>query len=77
MQGQSDFSMMDALKLNVHLSADHVNSARRKLFLSDQEDLARVLADDDDFSFKQDELAQLFRKDQSTISRWLKRGKAA
>jgi ATPase family associated with various cellular activities (AAA) len=77
MREQSDFSVMDALRLNVHLSADHVNSPRRKLFLSDHEDLARVLADDIDFNFRQDELAQLFHKDQSTISRWLKRGKAA
>lgn len=75
MRPVDDFNVVDALKLNVHLSADHGNSARRNLFLSDQEDLARVLAEDGDFNFKQDELAYFFNKDQSTISRWLKRNK--
>lgn len=72
---QINFSIIDALKLNVQLSADHVNSSRRKMFLSDQEALARTLIDDNDIKFKQDELAVLFHKDQSTISRWLKRSK--
>lgn len=76
MNDKSDFSMLDALKLNVQLSADHVDSTRRKMFLSDQEILARTLANDNDFYFKQDELADLFHKDQSTISRWLKRSKS-
>lgn len=75
MSGESHIDIMDALKVNVHLSADHTNSRRRKLFLSDQEDLAKVLAEDSDFYFKQEELAQLFNKDQSTISRWMKRTK--
>lgn len=76
MRPLDNFSVIDALKLNVHLSADHGNSARRNLFLSEQDELARVLADDDDFNFKQDELALFFNKDQSTISRWLKRNKS-
>lgn len=75
MKNQSDFNMLDALNLNIHLSADHVNSKRRKIFLSDQETLARTLASDDDFNFKQEELAEFFHKDQSTISRWLRRAK--
>jgi len=75
MRGNTEFSLIEALKLNVHLSADHVNSARRKLFLSDHEALAKVLIEDTDFNFKQNELAQFFHRDPSIISRWLKRSK--
>ena len=75
MNSQAELNVMDALKLNIHLSADHINSIRRQIFLSDQETLARALVNDNEINFKQDELAKLFHKDQSTISRWIKRTK--
>jgi DNA polymerase III delta prime subunit len=75
LKNKPGFNVIEALNSNIHLSADNVNSERRNLFLNSRESLAQALVDDTYFNFKQDELADLFNKDQSTISRWLRRVK--
>jgi SpoVK/Ycf46/Vps4 family AAA+-type ATPase len=72
-----DFSVAEALRLNAHLSADFNASPRQVALIGEQESLARSLADDPETSFTQSDLAKMFQKDQSTISRWLRRNESA
>lgn len=69
----SHFSVADALRLNAQLSADLQGSERQAAILGEPDFLVRQLASDSDTAFTQAELAQMFQRDQSTISRWLKR----
>ncbi|HMN42936.1 MAG TPA: ATP-binding protein [Povalibacter sp.] len=67
-----DFSMAEALRVNAQLSADFRESPRQQKLVGEFEALARTLVTDEDVRFTQGELAQIFNRDQSTISRWLK-----
>jgi SpoVK/Ycf46/Vps4 family AAA+-type ATPase len=69
----SSFHIADALRLNAQLSADLQGSERQAAIIGEPESLAKLLAEDTDTDFTQLELAHMLQKDQSTISRWLKR----
>lgn len=72
-----NFHIADALRLNAQLSADLQGSERQAAMLGEPESLAKMLADDADTDFTQLELAHMLQRDQSTISRWLKRNTPA
>lgn len=65
-----EFSAMEALKVHAMLSSNHHQHPRWKQLLGPIEALAAVLGTDRDLAFTQDDLANFFGKDQSTISRW-------
>ncbi|MEP7247469.1 MAG: AAA family ATPase [Gammaproteobacteria bacterium] len=67
------FSFADALRVNTQLSADFKDSPRQRALLSEPEELVQALASDEEAHFTQTELAGLLDRDQSTVSRWLKR----
>lgn len=69
----AEFSLAEALRVNAQLNADFKDSPRQLAIVGDPELLAQQLATDPETAFTQTELAQLLRKDQSTISRWQKR----
>jgi SpoVK/Ycf46/Vps4 family AAA+-type ATPase len=77
LDGQEQFNVADALRLNAQLSADFKDSPRQLAMVGDPEALAQLLAEDPDTRFTQGDLAHLLKKDQSTISRWLKRHASA
>jgi hypothetical protein len=74
-RGAENFDFIDALRLQIQLSADHEAHERRAIFLSGVNELAKALAADPELGFTQEQLAQLFKKDQSTISRSLRKAK--
>jgi hypothetical protein len=69
------FDFFQSLRSYVILSAQQCNGERRLLISGDQEDLLRALIDDEETPFSQEELAALFGKGQSTISRWANKGR--
>lgn len=69
----SSVNVAEALSLNAQLSADFSGSPRQQALVANSEELARLLAEDPEAQFAQAEIAQVLKKDQSTISRWLKR----
>jgi SpoVK/Ycf46/Vps4 family AAA+-type ATPase len=77
LSGSTEFNVAEALRVNAQLSADFKDSPRQLAIVGDPERLAELLAEDPETSFNQVELAQLLRKDQSTISRWQKRSSGA
>jgi len=73
----SAFNLTEALRLNAQLSADFQDSPRQRAITDSAELLAQLLANDAEAQLTQTELAHLLGKDQSTISRWLKRSSSA
>jgi MoxR-like ATPase len=73
LSNSTEFSVAQSLRLNARLSANFKDSPRQMDIVGDLESLAKSLAADADARFTQAELAQILQKDQSTISRWLKR----
>lgn len=67
---RENFDFFQSLRSYVVLSAHQSSGERRLLVAGDQESLLRALLDDDDTPFSQEEMAALFGKGQSTISRW-------
>lgn len=70
-----NFDFIQALRSYVLLSAHQTNSQRRQLISGEQEHLAYALSKDDETPFNQEQLAALFGKGQSTISRWVNKPK--
>ena len=66
-----DMSITEALRLNAKLNANFNDSPQQQAMLCSEDALARELAAQPDGLFSQFDLADLFGKDQSTISRWL------
>ncbi|WP_430269500.1 AAA family ATPase [Pseudarthrobacter sp. J1738] len=73
MNGTGRKSLLDALRVNALLSADHSDSPRQAIFADDSEKLARRLSSDEEIRFTQESLARLFNTTQSTISRWTRK----
>ena len=69
------FDFFHSLRSYVLLSAQQSNGERRLLIAGDQEELACALFVDEETPFSQEQIATLFEKGQSTISRWVKRSK--
>ena len=70
------FDFFQSLRSYVVLSAQQSNGERRLLIAGDQEKLVNALIDDEETPFNQEQMAALFGKGQSTISRWAKKGRA-
>lgn len=68
-----DFSVLEALKVHALLSSNHRQHPRWEQLLSPLEMLAATLAADRELAFTQEDLARFFGKDQSTISRWIRK----
>jgi SpoVK/Ycf46/Vps4 family AAA+-type ATPase len=68
--GKLDY--ITALQAYILTQAGKGNEACRSLILGKPQELARALASEADLGFTQHNLAELFRRDQGTISRWLK-----
>jgi SpoVK/Ycf46/Vps4 family AAA+-type ATPase len=73
MNGTGRKSLMEALRVNLLLSADHSDSPRQAMFAEDFEGLVRKLSNDEEMRFTQESLARLFNTTQSTISRWIRK----
>lgn len=73
MSGSDEFSALEALKVHALLSSNHRQHPRWEQLLGPMEGLAPTLAADRELDFTQEDLAGLFRKDQSTISRWIRK----
>ncbi|NQD89479.1 AAA family ATPase [Paenarthrobacter sp. CM16] len=73
MNGTGRKSLLEALKVNLLLSADHSDSPRQDMFAEDFEGLVRKLSNDEEIRFTQESLARLFNTTQSTISRWIRK----
>jgi SpoVK/Ycf46/Vps4 family AAA+-type ATPase len=73
MNGTDRKSLLEALRVNSLLSADHSGSPRQAIFAEDSEKLARQLSNDEEIRFTQESLARLFNTTQSTISRWMRK----
>jgi SpoVK/Ycf46/Vps4 family AAA+-type ATPase len=71
-QGQ-EFHLLDALKSYLLLNSGQGDEGRRQYVLGSTEDLAKMLRDNPEVNFNTEDLAKLFGKDRSTISRWLKK----
>lgn len=69
------FDFFQTLRSYVLLSAQQSNGERRKLISGDQDELLSALIGDRETPFNQDQIAELFGKGQSTISRWAKKGR--
>lgn len=69
------FDFFQSLRSYVLLSAQQSNGERRLLIAGDQEELVSALIDDEETPFSQEQMAALFGKGQSTISRWAKKGR--
>lgn len=69
------FDFFQSLRSYVILSAQQSNGERRLLIAGEQEDLVSALIADEETSFNQEQMAALFGKGQSTISRWAKKGR--
>ncbi len=70
---KNDFDFLEAVRGYIQMSASESESANRKTISEDPEILARKLATDKSILLNQDQLATLFGRTQSTISRWLKK----
>lgn len=73
MSPSDDFSALEALKVHAVLSSNHRQHPRWEQLLSPLEMLAATLAADRELAFTQEDLARFFGKDQSTISRWIRK----
>lgn len=73
MNGTGRKSLLEALRVNLLLSADHSDSPRQTMFAEDFEGLVRKLSNDEEIRFTQESLARLFNTTQSTISRWIRK----
>lgn len=69
------FDFFQSLRSYVILSAQQSNGERRLLIAGEQEELVSALIDDEETPFSQEQMAALFGKGQSTISRWAKKGR--
>ena len=67
------FSALEALKVHALLSSNHRQHPRWEQLLGPIETLASTLAADRELDFTQEDLAHFFSKDQSTISRWIRK----
>lgn len=74
---EKGFSLLDALKTYAMLSANHQRRDRWSKLVGPVESLAAALGNDSDLLFTQDELANFFGKDQSTISRWKRKSRTS
>jgi SpoVK/Ycf46/Vps4 family AAA+-type ATPase len=63
---------LNALQAYVLTQAGKGDATRRNLILGKPQDLARALASRTELGFTQHDVAQIFDRDQTTISRWLK-----
>jgi hypothetical protein len=70
------FDFFQSLRSYVILSAQQSNGERRLLITGEQEELVSALIDDQETPFNQEQIAALFGKGQSTISRWAKKSRA-
>jgi len=70
--GAINGNFVEVARRYVQLSASDAESKNREAALGDNEDIAFALSSDPDSSMSQEELANLFGKAQTTISRWLK-----
>lgn len=73
MNGVGRKALLEAVRVNLLLSADHSDSPRQSLFGEDFEGLVRTLSNDEEIRFTQESLARLFNTTQSTISRWIRK----
>lgn len=73
MSNAGGFSMLDALKMHALLSSNHRQHSRWEQLVGPIETLAVTLSSDRDLAFTQEDLARFFGKDQSTISRWIRK----
>ena len=73
MNFKAGFSVLDSLKVHALLSSNHRSHPRWELLLGPLEPLAATLAADRELAFTQEDLARFFGKDQSTISRWIRK----
>lgn len=73
MSSNTEFSVLAALKVHVMLSSNHRQHLRWEQLLGPIEELAATLAADRELAFTQEDLARFFGKDQSTISRWIRK----
>lgn len=69
----SEFSVLESLKVHALLSSNHQQHPRWEQLLGPSEMLAAALAADPGLDFTQEDLAHFFGKDQSTISRWIRK----
>lgn len=73
MSSTPEFSALEALKVHALLSSNHISHPRWEQLLGPLEALAATLAADRELAFTQEDLARFFGKDQSTISRWIRK----
>jgi hypothetical protein len=66
---------MDSIKAYIMLSASLAENTNRNAVLNDSEALAYTLSSDAELAMSQEDLADFFCTNQSTISRWLKKKK--
>lgn len=67
-----DFDPIETLRVHVLTQAGHANGVPRQLLCERRQELARTLHAEPGLDFTQQNLAALFRRDQATISRWLR-----
>ena len=70
---KDDYDFLSAIKNHTRLSAKIDETESRKICQLDSEILARELFEQSQESFSQEQLAALFGRSQSTISRWIKK----
>lgn len=73
MSSSNEFSVLEALKVHAMLSSNHRQHPRWERLLGTIEALVAALAADRELNFTQEDLARFFGKDQSTISRWIRK----
>ena len=72
---KNDFDFFQVLGSYVRLSARQEDGPRRPLLAGPPEELARALVRDPEQPFNQEQLATLFGRTQSTISRWVQKAR--
>lgn len=75
MNSTGEFSALEALKVHALLSSNPAQHPRWEQLLGPTENLAAALSQDRDLAFTQEDLANFFGKDQSTISRWKRKAR--
>lgn len=66
---------IDSVKAYIMLSASLVQNDNRSAVVNSHEALAYILSSDSEIAMSQEDLAEFFSTNQSTISRWLKKNK--
>jgi len=67
-----EFRLLDAFRSHVLTQAGHLKNHRLELLRGRPQELAKTLNDDGDLRYTQQNLAELFQRDQGTISRWIR-----